>query len=109
METAMAELEGQGGDFAVKMMESGMAMAETAAANAVPLGYIGLLASALSLLGVWMMWNLKRTGYWIYIVARGRRALPAVHLHRLQHLGPVEPWFLARSSPFSSSCSMAST
>jgi hypothetical protein len=51
------------------MMESGMAMAETAAANAVPLGYIGLLASALSLLGVWMMWNLKRTGYWIYIVA----------------------------------------
>ena len=69
METAMAELEGQGGEFAVKMMESGLTMAETAAANAVPLGYIGLITSALSLLGVWMMWNLKRTGYWIYIVA----------------------------------------
>ena len=44
-------------------------MAETAAAKAVPLGYISLLSSALSLLGVWMMWNLRRNGYWLYILA----------------------------------------
>ena len=69
MEKAMDELGDNSSEMVVSMMESGLVMAETAAAEAVPLGYISMLTSALSLLGVWMMWNLRRNGYWLYILA----------------------------------------
>lgn len=69
IEDAMTQVEGAGADFAMGMMEEGLAMAESAAANAVPLGYIGLVTSLLSLLGVWFMWNLRKNGFYIYVVA----------------------------------------
>ena len=60
---------GDGGGFARRMMEEGMAMAELGAENAGPLGGSGLVLSLLGLAGVWMMWNLKRIGFWVYTVA----------------------------------------
>lgn len=69
IEEAMTQVQGSGADFAVKMMEDGLAMAEQAAANAVPLGYIGLITSVLGLVGVWLMWNLKKNGFYLYTVA----------------------------------------
>lgn len=51
------------------MMESAIALAEKSAENAKPLGYVALATSLLSLLGVWLMWNLRRMGFGIYVVA----------------------------------------
>jgi hypothetical protein len=69
IEEAMTQVEGAGADFALKMMEEGLVMAEQAAANAVPLGYIGLITSLLGLAGVWFMWNLKKSGFYLYAAA----------------------------------------
>lgn len=69
IEEAMTQVEGSGAEFAVKMMEDGLVMAEQAAANAVPLGYIGLITSLLGLVGVWLMWNLKKNGFYLYTAA----------------------------------------
>lgn len=52
-----------------KMMESGMVMAEKAAENAKPIGYSNIILSLLSLFGVWQMWNLKKSGFWMYVAA----------------------------------------
>jgi hypothetical protein len=69
IEEAMTQVDGAGADLAVRMMEEGLAIAEQAAANAVPLGYIGLLSSILGLVGVWMMWNLRKNGFYIYVLS----------------------------------------
>lgn len=63
------EQMGDGGGMAAEMMDSAMQLAERTAEKAKPLGYIGLAASVLSLLGVWQMWNLRRKGFWMYVVA----------------------------------------
>lgn len=69
IEEAMTQVDGPGADVAVRMMEEGLALAEQAATNAVPLGYIGLISSVLGLVGVWMMWNLRKNGFYIYVVS----------------------------------------
>lgn len=69
MEKIMAQDQGPGHEVAVKMAESGIDFAERAAANAKPLGYGAMLLSVLGLFGVWQMWNLKRLGFWLYLVA----------------------------------------
>lgn len=68
MEDAMEQM-GDGGGMAAEMMESAIQLAERTAEKAKPLGYIGIAASLLSLLGVWQMWNLRRKGFWMYVVA----------------------------------------
>ena len=68
MEEAMAQV-GDGNEMVTKMMESGMVMAEKAAENAKPIGYANIVLSLLSLLGVWQMWNLKKSGFWMYVAA----------------------------------------
>ena len=69
IEEAMATLEGQGSNMVVGILESALDMAEKGVAHAKPLGYIGMATSILGLLGVWLMWNLKRKGFWIYVLA----------------------------------------
>lgn len=69
MEEAKAQLGDQAEGFAGKMMDSGMEMTEKAAANAVPIGIAGIVLSLLSLLGVWQMWNLRKSGFWLYVLA----------------------------------------
>ncbi len=69
MEETMEQL-GDGATGVVRdMMDSAMEMAEKAVEHAKPLGYAGIVLSAISLLGVWMMWNLKRNGFWLYLFA----------------------------------------
>jgi len=52
-----------------RMMEDGLAMAKTAAEKAKPIGYTNLALTLLGLLGVWQMWNLKKNGFWLYLIA----------------------------------------
>jgi hypothetical protein len=68
MEEAMDQM-GESSGMVANMMESAMELAEKSAENAVTLGYVALLTSLLSLLGVWFMWNLRRMGFGIYVVA----------------------------------------
>ena len=65
----MAQLQGQGGAFAQKLMEEGIALSEKAAEHAKPLGITALVLSLISLYGVWLMWNLQKQGFWYYTVA----------------------------------------
>ena len=74
LEQAKAQLEESmeqlGGDNPMaKMMEDAIALAERSVENAKTLGYSNLAFSLISLLGVWMMWNLKKTGFWLYLLA----------------------------------------
>lgn len=68
MENAMDEM-GEAPAMVADMMESAMALAESTAVNAQNLGYVSIATSLLSLLGVWFMWNLRRMGFYIYVVA----------------------------------------
>lgn len=69
MEKAVAEMGGAGGEFMQNMMDSAMAMAEKAAEKAKPMGYATIALALLSLFGVWNMWNLKKSGFWMYVAA----------------------------------------
>ena len=50
-------------------MNDMIATAEKGDENAKTLGYSNLAFSLISLAGVWMMWNLKKTGFWLYLLA----------------------------------------
>jgi len=50
-------------------MDSAMEITERAAANAKPIGIAGIIVALVSLLGVWQMWNLKKSGFWLYLLA----------------------------------------
>lgn len=69
MDEAMAQMGDEGNEMVSKMMESAISMAEKSAENAKPLGISGIVLAVLSLLGVWQMWNLKKSGFWLYLVA----------------------------------------
>ncbi len=69
MEETMEQLGDDASGMVRTMMDSAMEMAEKAVEHAKPLGFAGMILSAISLLGVWMMWNLKRNGFWLYVAA----------------------------------------
>jgi hypothetical protein len=69
MEEAMAQVGDQGNPMVTNMMESAIVMAEKAAENAKPMGYAEIVLALLSLFGVWQMWNLKKNGFWMYLLA----------------------------------------
>jgi hypothetical protein len=78
MEETRAELGDDAMPVVNDLMGSSMAMAETAAAHAKELGYGELSMAALSLFGVWNMWNLRKRGFWIYLAASvGSFVIPA--------------------------------
>jgi hypothetical protein len=52
------------------MMGDMMDSAIKAAAYALPLAIVEILANALCLFGVIMMWKLKKTGYFMYVFAQ---------------------------------------
>jgi len=68
IEEARATMGDQGG-LAERMMEEGIAAAEQGVVNAKPLGIASLVLSLVGLVGVWMMWNLKKLGFGIYTAA----------------------------------------
>lgn len=69
IEESMAQMQGQGGEFAEKLMEQGISLAEKAAEHAKPIGISAFVLSLLGLYGVWLMWNLRKQGFWFYTVA----------------------------------------
>ncbi|MBK6891700.1 MAG: hypothetical protein IPH00_00810 [Flavobacteriales bacterium] len=80
MEEAKAQL-GSGGRDGYRMMDSAMEMTERAAENAKPMGIAGVVLALISLVGVWQMWNLKKSGFWLYVLAAiGGLAVPIVYL-----------------------------
>lgn len=68
MEDTMSEMD-DAPAMVVNMMESAIQLAEVSAEKAKPLGYTAMATSILGLIGVWMMWNLQRRGFAIYVVA----------------------------------------
>lgn len=69
MEQARADLGEQAEGLAGRMMDSAMEITERAAANAKSIGISNIILSLLSLFGVWQMWNLKKNGFWLYVLA----------------------------------------
>lgn len=69
--TQLQEMIDQGGtdNPMIGLLEQGVAMNEKILEHAKPIGYSNLIVSLISLAGVWMMWNLKKTGFWLYLVA----------------------------------------
>lgn len=69
----MEEARSQMGDEASGMvggfMDGAMEMAQKSAENAVPMGIVTIVLAAISLYGVWQMWNLKKSGFYLYTVA----------------------------------------
>lgn len=69
MDQALSGMEGMEDNpmagFAQKMADE----ASNVAAAARPLNIAGIVLALVSLFGVWQMWNLKKMGFWIYVVA----------------------------------------
>ncbi len=81
MEEARAQLGDKADGMAGRMMDSAMAITQKGAENAKPIGISGIILSLLSLFGVWQMWNLKKSGFWLYLVAAiGGLIVPLVFL-----------------------------
>lgn len=81
MEEAKAQLGDQANGVVGNMMDSGMEVAQKATENAKPIGISNILLSLISLFGVWQMWNLRKSGFWLYVVAAiGALAVPLVFL-----------------------------
>lgn len=81
MEEAMAQMGDQGTPMVQEMLESAITMAEKSAEHAKSIGYGEIILSLLSLFGVWNMWNLRKQGFWMYLLASiGGLLLPVFFL-----------------------------
>ena len=81
MEEAKAQLGDQADGMAGRMMDSAMEITEKSAENARPMGIAGIIIALISLFGVWQMWNLKKSGFWLYLLATvAGLAVPLVYL-----------------------------
>lgn len=69
MEESLQKLNGAGEETVAQLMGSAVTMAERTVENAKPLGYSAIILAVIGLVGVWLMWKLKRMGFWIYSVA----------------------------------------
>ncbi|MBP8822943.1 MAG: hypothetical protein KBH07_04825 [Flavobacteriales bacterium] len=69
MEQARADLGEQASGLPGKMLDSAMDLAEKTAANATPIGISTIVLSLISLFGVWQMWNLRKNGFWLYVLS----------------------------------------
>ena len=81
MEEAKAQLGDKADGMAGRMMDSAMDIAQKGAENAKPIGISGIILSLISLFGVWQMWNLKKSGFWLYLLAAiGGLVVPLIFL-----------------------------
>lgn len=81
MEEAKAQMGDQANGMMGGMMDSAMEMTQKAAENAKPIGISNIVLSLISLLGVWQMWNLRKSGFWLYLLAAvGGLLVPLVFL-----------------------------
>lgn len=70
MGEAMSGADSASQEMAARMMDALSSMMQAGIANAVTLGITAILASALSILGAYWMFQLKKIGYYTYIVAK---------------------------------------
>jgi hypothetical protein len=68
MEKARAQMP-ESNPLTDKMMESAMEVTRKGAEQGKPIGATSIVLSLLSILGVWQMWNLKKSGFWLYVLA----------------------------------------
>jgi hypothetical protein len=69
MERSMDQLNGAGAENVAKVLDSVVVMAERSAEKAKPLGYSAIVLSLAGMAGVWLMWQLRRGGFWVYTAA----------------------------------------
>ncbi|MFT3885973.1 MAG: hypothetical protein QM724_11245 [Flavobacteriales bacterium] len=71
VEQKMAEAQDQlaGNPGMEEMMESMRVGTMNSLDNARSINLGGAISAVLSLIGVWMMWNLRKVGFWIYLLA----------------------------------------
>ena len=60
---------GGAGPMLTELMEGNITMQENVVAHAKPIGYSNLAVTVIPLIGVWLMWNLKKNGFWLYLIA----------------------------------------
>ncbi|NEN23951.1 hypothetical protein G3O08_10615 [Cryomorpha ignava] len=70
MGEAMSGADSASQEMAAQMMTALSSMMQAGIDNAVALGITALVASALSILGAYWMFKLKKMGYYTYIVAK---------------------------------------
>ena len=70
MSEAMAGTDSASQEMASRMMDALASMMQAGIDNALTLGIIAIVASGLSILGAYWMFNLKKIGYYTYIVSK---------------------------------------
>ena len=81
MSEQVATLGDNANEMTNRLMESAHAIGVKGIENAKPMGIAGIVLSLLSIFGVWLMWNLKKNGFWLYLIATiGGLALPLIYL-----------------------------
>lgn len=70
MAEAMSGADAASQEMAASVMTSLESMMQIGVENSISLGITAILASALSILGAYLMFNLKKIGYYTYIVAK---------------------------------------
>jgi hypothetical protein len=72
LQTEMDKLNDSGttGETLTKLLEGAMDVANKAIEKAIPLAIFSIIASMLSIFGAYLMWNLKKSGFYIYITAQ---------------------------------------
>jgi hypothetical protein len=76
LDEAMEQMGEEAGAGFATFAESTIDMHEHRVENAKPLGYTGIALALLSLGAVWLMWNLKKMGFWAYLVASVAGLIP---------------------------------
>ena len=70
MAEAMSGTDAASQEMATRLMEAFSQMIQAGIENALTLGLVAVAASALSILGAYFMFKLKKIGYYTYIVAK---------------------------------------
>lgn len=67
MEASMSQLNEAGVKGVARMLESAVEMAERSVLYAKPLGYSSMALAVIGIIGVVLMWRLRRIGFWFYV------------------------------------------
>lgn len=70
MAEAMAGTDSASQELAARMMEAMSSVMQAGIENAMTLGLVAVAASAISIFGAYLMFNLKQVGYYTYILAK---------------------------------------
>lgn len=70
MADAMSGTDAASQEMAIRLMEAISSMMQAGIENATTLGLTAVAASAISILGAYLMFNLKQIGYYTYILAK---------------------------------------